>query len=64
MKTERIQFQLELVQAQLLLCSCPDKAQRLCMEIHRIKANLHARRERERVYQSRHRQFQRTLIQG
>lgn len=64
MKIERIEFQLELVKFQLLTCDNPDKAQRLIAEIHRLKANLWERRERERRYQSRHRKFQRTLIPG
>lgn len=62
MSVASIENQLQELERGLLLTTCPDKAQRLCAEIHRLKALEYCRRQRAANYQSRHRAFQRSLI--
>lgn len=54
--------QIQELTRTLLLTSNPDKAARVCAELHRLKAKLYDTRKRCRSYRDRHLAFQRSLI--
>lgn len=59
---DRIQHQLEMAQLRLLLCTDPNKVEKITSEIHDLKAKLFHRRRRGFQYRDRHNAFQRTGV--